>query len=408
MASTLGNESVSLEAPPKHKRHSAPRHAAVRRRSTLTVVAWVTAPRLAMAFVLSAVTERTAAVGTAGPAVHGVASGLLNWDGAHYLSIAEHGYVTVFDTIFFPLQPLLARPLAALLGFPNAVIAVSWIAFGFAVWGIVDVATRLTTRRGAIAAALLFAWNPVSVFLVTGYAESLFVALTVWSLRFCLERRWVWAAVLAGAASAVEPQGACAGVVVVVGILLAERGTRRLALAVGCGLIAEAGLIGFSLFCWDRFGKPLEFQTVASDFYGQHLTYPLHAFVEDLRFSGLRGGTSQLFTTSHFIYFVDAASSLVAVGALVLGIRQCLSDRRWILPMAFLVLAAWVSLSTVDAWAASDARFVFTLVTIYLLSAVVFEALARRSMALVAAVLVPCAALAIYLEALFHMVYWVV
>jgi hypothetical protein len=105
---------------------------------------------------------------------------------------------------------------------------------------------------------------------------------------------------------------------------------------------------------------------------------------------------------------VNAASSLVAVGALVLGIRQCLRDRRWILPMAFLVLAAWLSLSTVDSWAASDARFVFTLVTIYLLSAVIFEALARRSMALVAAVLVPCAALAIYMEALFHMVYWIV
>ena len=284
----------------------------------------------------------------------------------------------------------------------------SWIAFGFAVWGIVDVATRLTTHRGAIAAALLFAWNPVSVFLVTGYSESLFVALTVWSLCFCLQRRWVWAAVLAGAASAVVPQGACAGVVVVVGILLAERGTRRLVLAVGCGLIAEAGLIGFALFCWDRFGKPLEFQTVASTFYGQHLTYPFHTFVEDCRFSGLTGGAHPLLTTGHFIYFVNAASSLVAVGALVLGIRQCLHDRRWILPMVFFVLAAWLSLSTMDAWAASDARFVFTLVTIYLLSAVVFEALARRSMALVAAVLVPCAALAIYVESLFHMVYWIV
>ena len=119
MASTLGHESVSLEASPKHQRHPAPRHAQVRRRSTLTVVAWVTAPRVAMAFVLSAVTERTAAVGTAGPAVHGVASGLLNWDGAHYLSIAEHGYVTVFDTIFFPLQPLLARPSRSCSGFPT-------------------------------------------------------------------------------------------------------------------------------------------------------------------------------------------------------------------------------------------------------------------------------------------------
>ena len=407
MASTLGNEFVSLEAPPWERRGSAPRNGAVRPRSTLTVVAWVTAPRLAVAFVLSALTERTATVGTAGPAVRGVASGFLNWDGAHYLSIAEHGYAAVFDTPFFPLQPLLARPLAELLGYPNALIATSWVALGFAVWGIVDLAARLTTRRGAIAAALLFAWNPVSVFLVAGYAESLFVALTVWSLRFCLDRRWVVAAMLAGAASAVEPQGACSGVIVVVGILLAERGVRRVGLALGCALIAEAGLIGFALYCWDRFGNPLEFQASVSTFWHSHLTYPLHAFVEDVQRSGLTSGARPLFTTGHFIYVLDAGGAVVAAGALAAGIARCVRDRRWVLPMLLLILGAGFSLSTIDLWAGNDARFVSTLVTIYLVSAIVFEYLARRSMLLVAAVLVPSAALAIYVETLFHMVSWI-
>ncbi len=406
MAATLGDDVglVDLLPPAEPTEVIADRPG---RRRTLVAVAWITLPRLAVAFALSALTERAALVGTAGPDVRGAASGLLNWDAGHYLSIAEHGYVAAADTPFFPLQSLLARPLAEVIGFPNAVIAVSWIALGFAVWGIVDVASRFTTHRGAVAAALLFAWNPVSVFLVSGYAESLFVALTVWSLRYCLERRWVWAAILAGAASAVIPQGAAAGVIVVLGILLAERGVRRLTLALGCGIVAEAGLIGFALYCWDRFGNPVEFQKAASEFWQQRLTYPLHTFVEDLRLSDLRGGAPPLFTTHHVMYFLNAAAALVAVAAVVFGIRQWMRDRRWVLPVALLVLGAWLSLSTLDAWAGNDARFVSALVTIYLLSAVVFEALARRSVALVVAVLVPCAGVALYVETLYHMANWI-
>jgi hypothetical protein len=104
---------------------------------------------------------------------------------------------------------------------------------------------------------------------------------------------------------------------------------------------------------------------------------------------------------------VDAAGAVVAVAALAVGVARCVRDRRWILPVLLLILGAWLSLSTIDPWDGNDARFVSSLVTIYLAGAAVFEYLARRSVLLVAAVLVPSAALAIYVEALYHMVYWV-
>ena len=385
---------------------TVPAGRAGRKTFTAVAVTSIVVPRLAAALALSAVATHVGGVGSPGPGVRGPASGLLNWDAGQYLSIAEHGYTTVLTTPFFPLEALLVRPTAEVLGFPNAAIAVSWLAFAFAVWGIVDVATRLTTSRGAIAAALLFAWNPVSVFFVAGYAESLFVALTVWCLRFCLDRRWVTAAMLAGAASAVEPQGVCLGLVVVVGILLAERGLRRLVLTLGCGIIGVAGLTGYALFCWKRFGDPLEFQKAISTFWGEHLTYPFHSSVQDLRLSGLTGGAGPLVTELHVTYFVDAAAALVAIGAAAIGIARSAHDRRWILPTVFLILAACLSLSTLDTWADGDARFVAALATVYLSSAVVFERLARRSPALIAAVLVPSAALAIYFERLFNMAHW--
>ena len=375
-------------------------------RSTVVAVTSIVVPRLVAALALAGVATHVGGVGSPGSSVRAPASGLLNWDAGHYLTIAEHGYTSVLSAPFLPLEPLLIRPLAEVLGFPNAAVAVSWLSFAFAVWGIIDLATRLSTRRGAIAAALLFAWGPVSVFFVAGYAESVFVALTVWSLRFCLDRRWVWAAVLAGAASAAVPQGVCMAVVVVVGVLMAERGVRRVVLAIGCGIIGEAGLVGFALYSWKRYGNALEFRTATQTFWGDHLTYPFHVFVVDVQLSGLTGGGGRLVTEGHFIYFANAAAAVVTVAALAVAVVKSVHDRRWILPTLFLVLAAGLSVSTLSAWADGEARFLSALVTVYLSAAVVFERLARRSLVLVAVIIVPSAALAIYFERLFNMVHW--
>jgi hypothetical protein len=414
MAPILGDDISPVdvsEAPPmmasRAGRHARARQGrADRSWSTLAAVSWITLPRLAVAFVVSALTERTASIGSPGPAVHGVASGLLNWDAAHYLSITEHGYQSVFDTPFFPLQPLLGRLLAGLLGFPNATIAVSWIAFGFAIWGIIDVASRLTSRRGAIAAALLFAWNPVSIFLVTGYAQSLLVAVTIWSLRFCMERRWWAAAILAACASAVAPQGAFSGVVLVVGIFLAERGVRRIMLAVGWGLVSELGIIGYALYCRARFGDALEFEKSGATYWHDQVTYPLHVFFRDVVYSGVTGQSSPLFTVGHLVFFVDAVASPVALVAIGFSIYLSWRERAWILPTVLLVLGGLVNLSVMNTWGDGEARFISALPTVYLLSAVVFERLWRRSMWLVVGTLVPSAALAIYLGAQFNMVGW--
>jgi hypothetical protein len=379
----------------------------VRGLSDRGVVAYVVVPRLAVAVLLSGLTERASTMDTSGPAVRGIASGFLNWDAAHYLSVAEHGYRTVADAPWFPLQPLLDRVFAGVLGFPNAAIAVSWIAFGFAAWGILDVATRLTSRRAAIAATLLFAWNPVSVFLVAGYAQSLYIALTVWSLRFCLERRWVAAAVLAGAASAVLPQGALIGVVVVVGILLAERGVRRAVLAAVCGVVSEWGLIGYLLYSRAHFGDPTEFEKSAAAYWHDKLTYPYRVFFVDLRQLSDHG-VRALFTTD-FIILVDAVATLAALAAIIVAVLACTRDRRWVLPTLLLIMTVLLNVSVTNAWGDSgEARYISSIATIYLAAASVFSRLARRTPRLVGALILLSAGLAVYIEVQFHMVYRVI
>jgi hypothetical protein len=407
LASTLESD-VGTPAPSRSGRlrtASGGRHA--RRLSDLRVVTYVVVPRLGIAVLLSALSERASTVGTSGPAVRGIASGFLNWDAAHYLAIAEHGYSSVFDAPYFPLQPLLDRALAEVFGFPNAAIAVSWLALGFAAWGILDVGSRLTSRSAAIAATLLFVWNPASAFLVAGYAQSLYVALTIWSLRFALERRWLAAAVLAGAASAVVPQGALSGVVVVVGILMAERGMRRAVLAVACGIVSEWGLIGYVLYNRARFGDPTEFEKAVHTYWGVKVTYPLHLFFVDLRqlsHLGLRAA----FTTD-FILVVDALAALAALAAIVLTVLACARDRRWMLPMILLIMGVLMDLSVTSYWGeVGEARYVSSLVTVYLAAAYAFDRIARRTRLAVPAVILLSIGVAVYIEVQFHMVYWII
>ncbi len=373
--------------------------------SVLMIVAAITVPRVVLAWALSAATTRSAPVGTPGPTVRGAAAGLLNWDAAHYLSIAEHGYRSVLDAPFFPLQPILAHGIGLVIGYPNATIAVSWIALAFATWGIFDVANRLTSRKSAIAATVLFAWGPASVFLVTGYAQALFMACTIWSLRFCLEKRWFWAAILAAGAGAVVPQGALVGVVVVVGILLAERGLGRVVLAIVCGIISQLGLIAYALYSKAHFGNALEFEKAGSTYWHDALTYPLHSFFVDVRHSAAHGGLTSL--SSGFILLVDEAACLVAVGVLVGVIALWAKDFRWTLPMVLYVLGVLLNLSVIDAWGDGEARFISGLVTVYLVAAAAFERLGRRSMWPVVAVIAPLVAIGIYIEVQFHMAYWI-
>ncbi|HEY6474718.1 MAG TPA: hypothetical protein VIY26_17615, partial [Acidimicrobiales bacterium] len=81
-------------------------------------------------------------------------------------------------------------------------------------------------------------------------------------------------------------------------------------------------------------------------------------------------------------------------------------DRRWTLPALAFIFGAALSLSVMDAWGEGEARFLTALVTVWLVAAVIFERMLRRRVVWTVAVLALSAAVAIYVEVLFHMVYW--
>lgn len=128
-----------------------------------------------------------------------------HWDAVHYRTIAEYGYFSPHslpnEVAFFPGYPLaLAAAHLALRNWVLAELVLSTVAGGFALVSL----SRLAGGRRAV---LYLLTAPAAVFLMVGYAESLFLALAIPAWHAASRGGWWRAALLAGCAGLVRPDG---------------------------------------------------------------------------------------------------------------------------------------------------------------------------------------------------------
>ncbi len=139
--------------------------------------------------------------------------GLFAWDAAWYRAIAEHGYHGADGSLrFFPLVPLLTRAVGWVTGDAAALLLVVNVA-ALVLAVLLGRLTRLETGDEAAVdrAMWLVALAPPAAVLVLGYAEAVFMALSV-GAYLCLRRRRWWGAAAAGyLAGLTRPFGAVLG-----------------------------------------------------------------------------------------------------------------------------------------------------------------------------------------------------
>lgn len=131
-----------------------------------------------------------------------------SFDGAHYIAIAQEGYLYGLTQVYFPLYPILIRLLTFLT--KNQLwsgVIISHLAFiGFIYYfiklGRLD--HSIKTIRWALLILLLF---PTSFFFFSLYTESLFLFLLALSLYLARTKRFIPAAIIAGLASATRLVG---------------------------------------------------------------------------------------------------------------------------------------------------------------------------------------------------------
>ncbi len=187
--------------------------------------------------------------------------GLVAWDGEWYENIAVEGYTGIRRLRFFPLFPLLARPLRFVVGSHAAALVVVANAAALALGALLHrLALRESGDEGlARRAAWLVAFTPAAFVLAWGYSEALAGALAVAFFLSIRSGRW-WAACVAGLLTGVtRPLGVLLAVPAAIeasrGLAVAsgrERAARLAAiLAPGLGLGAYLAWVGAA------FGRPL-------------------------------------------------------------------------------------------------------------------------------------------------------
>jgi Gpi18-like mannosyltransferase len=311
-----------------------------------------------------------------------VADLLEHWDAGWYIGIAKSGYSTVDSHAFFPAYPLLIRSISSVFGYPNAALAVSWLAAVFAIWGVLDVAQRFVSfQSSALIAALLLAWNPVSIFFVAGYPEGLLVATMIWSLRFCLDKKWWQAATLAALASLAMPQGVVSALVLGLAVLLSDRRWVGLLRSVFYVVLGELGLLSYVVYCGVTTGNPLIFQSATKSGWNSQLTYPFHTvfvglnfvFTGALNFQFNGGVTPQI----DAVLTLNALAGALGAVFMVAGLYLCWRDRGLILPATLLALGVLVSVITIEPSLESTGRFILFLAPLYVIVAVLLDRLPR-------------------------------
>jgi len=121
-----------------------------------------------------------------------------NFDGEHYLAIAQFGYqpLTYF---FFPLYPLL---IGFFGGTQFAALFISHLSFLIALFGLYKLVRLDFSEKVSKWTIILILAFPTSFFFGSVYTESLFLMLVIWFFYFLRKKKWFGVVVLGTLASA--------------------------------------------------------------------------------------------------------------------------------------------------------------------------------------------------------------
>ncbi len=188
----------------------------------------------------------------------------INFDGEHYLSVAQKGYGPL-QYFYFPTFPVIVRlftkPITDNI-WGYAIIG-TMLSHLFTILGIIGLAKlslldyKKATVRHIIFLTLAF---PASFYLVSYYTESMFLALSVWSFYFARNKKWAHASVLASIATATRIVGITLLPALFVEMLLQRKGQKKFNyLQFAYLLIIPIGLLSYLYYLKYATGNALIF-----------------------------------------------------------------------------------------------------------------------------------------------------
>lgn len=211
-----------------------------------------------------------------------------HWDALNYIRIAQYGYQTRLDLVFFPLYPLLISGPAHMLG-AWSYFPVAFLLSNLALLGLLCVLYQLAVDTGGEQVArrslLYLCIFPTAFFFFAPYNESLFILLTASTFLTMRRQRWFLAGIL-GLLSALTRN---AGILLIVPFVYEAWIAREHILAdwkktlplIGSLCLIPLGTLLFCIYCWYVTGDPFVFATQQGH-WGRHLSFPWQSIWQGL------------------------------------------------------------------------------------------------------------------------------
>ena len=216
--------------------------------------------------------------------------GFGNFDGVHYLRIAQNGYADAYYQAFFPLFPLLIRFLnffPKTFGLnPQIFVDPSYFYTGIALANIFLFLSLLVIRK--IVAKKEFIWNillllsfPTAFYFGAIYTESLFLLELVLFILFFKKKKYLYAAVVASFASATRLVGVLLSLVLLIELIKSvnfskiKSDVRTLFRWMLPIFISPLGFIAYMWYLKTYFGSPFAFISVQSGFGAGRSSLPI-------------------------------------------------------------------------------------------------------------------------------------
>lgn len=185
-----------------------------------------------------------------------------NWDGAHYLAIAQRGYEYSLEFAFFPLYPFLIK-LSSFLTLGDyfwaayLVSAICTIASLIFLYKLIKLKYDGESGFRGLFYILVF---PTSFYLVAAYSESVFLFFSVAAYFFSIQKNWGWGCFFAMLAVITRPMGIILVLALLIEYLLQVKfDLKKMRRDVLWFLITPLGLFWYMFELYQKFKDPLFF-----------------------------------------------------------------------------------------------------------------------------------------------------
>ena len=258
------------------------------------------------------------------PTGHPAFWGLANFDGVHYIGIADKGYFAQFTQAFFPLFPMIMKWVNLL--FNNYILSgyfishLSLLIFLYLFYQLIILDFSKKIAKNSLWFYLLF---PTSFFFAAVYTESFFMMLTAGVFLAARKKKWWLAGILTAAASATRLFG-----ILLIPALLVElyqqQKSKKISSLIGekwreltAIMLGTSGLFSYMYYLQKNFSDAFYFLTAQPVFGAQRSADKLI-----LLYQVFWRYTKMIFTVdpASILYFTVSQEFLFSIAFLVLSI----------------------------------------------------------------------------------------